>query len=821
MTRYIVLFTVFAFGCSSDPAVPDDAEGPGLEGIGEETPELGKSVFPAAEDSNAKEDSFATRKGMPTGYDNDNGQVWKVTRKWADNDAAGGMAWGRNSGKSWDEKYVAWVEAMERVDGHNYGETFTMKTPWGKSLPAPAIECAETALFLRSTFASWYGLPFYVEAADSNGRIYLGHFGFRRGDGSRYRNSPNFKSSYRDYSNQADSWQDDGWPEDSRLRTRKLGGSQDDFQPFIGDGARAGTYFDELHLNKRVGYFQVYLLSYFGSVNLASPSNMYNLKPSAIRAGDVLVKRYARTGIGHVYVVKHTSRTGDSLDAELVSGSMPRRQPQWESAGSSKHALTAQAGGGESENYDGQAYASLGGGIKRWRTPVKSGGYWTNIVPVADRGTFVDASDHAAIGARPGTFNQILGTLSPEGKRTILLELIEAAREHLRRYPASCSARTRREDAFSELYDLEQEHFNRRRSQVDAEHRMVEDFALPELVYQESKTCCWNSSNSAMFEIILQKAFDDIEGHTSNSCAEPTPFMNQNGGYEVFKAYAQEIGRGGEWVAWSEDESCPQRNVDNDRQEEHDGTPWCDFGHILVGGGDNGGGNGGDDYEPNDTQGQASAINAGTLTTTICDNDAADWFKVQVDAGNLKVEVSFTHGEGDIDLQVFNGNTKLGSSASTSNQEAVSKRVSAGTYHIKVFPYSHQAGCQEYTLKVTASGAAPPAAGNDGFESNDTAADAADLSWGEHEAQLCDGEEDWFALVLDGSANVKIDVGFTHADGDIDIALYRGDSRVALSQATGDLEKIAQNLEAGTYNLRVYLYGDGAGCQPYTINARH
>ena len=814
MTRYLTLFAAFALGCAGDPLPPDEAVAPELE-VGEETPGLGKSVFEPAEQTNAKEDAFATRKGLPTSVDNDDAQVWKVTRDWAELDPAAGMAWGPNSRLSWDEKYSAWIEAMERRDGDSYGETFTMKTPYGKTLPAPAIECAETALFLRSTFASWYGLPFYVQALDREGRIFLGHFGFRRDDGSRYRNTPRFKDSYRDYSDRASSWQADGWPTDSRLRTRKLGGSQDDFQPFLGDDARAGTYFDELHLNKRVGYFQIFLLSYFGSINLASPSNMYNLKPQAIRAGDVLVKRYARTGIGHVYVVKHTTRTGDSTDAELVSGSMPRRQPQWESAGSSKHALTAEAGGGPGENHEGDAYAALGGGIKRWRTPVKSGGYWTNIVPAADRSTFVDASDLSAIAARPGIFEQILGTLSPEGKRTILLEQIEAAREHLRRYPASCSARTRREDAFSELYDLADEHFSRRRAEVDAEHRLVEDFALPELVYHQSKTCCWNSSTSAMFEIVLQKAFDDIEGHSNASCAEPTPFMNQGGGYAVFAAYAERIGRGDEWIAWSEDESCAQRDVVDDTQESHDGTPWCEVGHVLLGGNSGGG----DDLEPNDARGQATAVEVGTLESTVCDNDAADWFVVEVEAGTLKIELDFTHASGDLDVQLFQGEAKIGSSASTADHEVISKRVSAGRYHVRVFPYSHEAGCQPYTLHVTASGAAPDAGGDD-FGANHTAADAADLSWGQHEAQLCEGEEDWFALTLDESASAQIDVGFTHADGDIDIELYRGEQRLAVSQSTGDLEKIARDLESGTYLLRVYLYGEGAGCQPYSINAR-
>ena len=47
--------------------------------------------------------------------------------------------------------------------------------------------------------------------------------------------------------------------------------------------------------------------------------------------------------------------------------------------------------------------------------------------------------------------------LTPK-KRDLALQLIEEARAHLRRYPASCSARNRREDAF-DLYALNEQYF--------------------------------------------------------------------------------------------------------------------------------------------------------------------------------------------------------------------------------------------------------------------------------------------------------------------------------------------------------------------------
>ena len=54
----------------------------------------------------------------------------------------------------------------------------------------------------------------------------------------------------------------------------------------------------------------------------------------------------------------------------------------------------------------------------------------------------------------------LLGEVSPEQKRDALLVLIEDNRNHLRLYPASCSARERREEAFKDLYELMQGEFN-------------------------------------------------------------------------------------------------------------------------------------------------------------------------------------------------------------------------------------------------------------------------------------------------------------------------------------------------------------------------
>jgi len=571
--------------CGADESAPDP-EGEGLA-IGGEDPELGKALFEPAAEADAKEDSLYGHPGLPKSVDSSATQVWEVHNRWTDTDTAeareAGMAWGEGSGLSWNQKYARWIRSMKKIDSESYFQTYELTTPYGKTLPAPALECAETSIFLRAAFASWYHLPFFLEANDEHGkRLYLGHFGFRT-EAGKYGRTPNFKGAYKDYSHLADRWQSEGWPHDNRLRGRKLGGSQDDYQTFLGEGARAGTYFDEIFLNKRVGYFMIYALSYFGSMNLADPKNTYNIKPEAVREGDSLLERWQRRGIGHTLVVKTADQHAeDAFEVELVSGSMPRRQGKWESASSSKSYFTTEYTGGAEADTDGTPYAAYGGGLKRWRVATLTNGRWMNRVDPADGDVFISSSDLEAVGARPAHFEQILREVPPEEKRQVLLAQIDDARQHLRLYPASCSARIRREEAFDKLYDLESEAFSRTRAQVDADFRRLEDYVLAELEYEKSKTCCWNSSTSAMFEIIMAKAQKDTEDHDSMSCHEPTVFMNRDGGYQVFADFAADLGRADDWVEWSEDEPCTQRDVRDDTEAAHDWTPWCEAGEAVL-----------------------------------------------------------------------------------------------------------------------------------------------------------------------------------------------------------------------------------------------
>lgn len=512
-------------------------------------------------------------------------EVWAVENQWADTNTANarkaGVAWAENSGLSWEQKFQAWTASFEKTAGKSYGETIRFKTPYGKTMDGPVLECADVAIWLRLTFSAWYHLPFYLTGWHDGQTIYMGHFGVVNKEGSPVSGFPRFRSLYPNYEGQWAAGR--AWPHDARLRGRHVGPDDDAAGVKIDEqelrsGEGAGAYFDELFLNKRAGYLMTFLDGYFGSVNLADGANMFHIQPEATTTGDALLERFQKEGIGHTLPVVGSRRLeSGKLRVTVASGSMPRRQPYWEDESSSANYFKMEETGGRGESYDGTPYAKLGGGIRRWRTPVVLNGRWHNIVPTADRAIYIEDQNLEAIAARPEKFEELLAEESPEAQRDSALRTIENARTTLLTKPASCSQRTKREEAFKQLYDVMETHFGKSKAEVDAEYRTLQDFVFAELEYTQSKTCCWNATTPAMAEIVMdfadkEKAQNDADG----VCRQPTAFRATGGGkYDTWKNHAASLGRSAQWAEWSEGEPCAQRGVAEDTITAAGQTQMC------------------------------------------------------------------------------------------------------------------------------------------------------------------------------------------------------------------------------------------------------
>jgi hypothetical protein len=650
----------------------------------------------------------------PRSVEYPNTEVWPVENAWSDTDTqaakAAGLAWREDSGLTWDQKYSLWVDALGATPLYSgSGTTYEIETPTGKVVQAPYLECAETAYFMRALFASWYHLPFYVEAVDGNGdRIFLGHFGFIYSDGSRYGSTPNF-ANYADHSDMtAADIASQGWPSDSSLRDRQLWGSSDE-QPFLGEDAHYGAYFDELLLNKRVGYFMMLLLPYFGSIHFADDGISWHVEADQLVPGDVLIKRWQQTGTGHVMVVKEVQwMSSTSAAAEIVSGSMPRRQPRWESSTAAKMYFTSEYTGGEGSNYDGDAYVDLGGGLKSFLSTVEVNGYWHNAVPAARLDQWIPTSDTDARMARPAIFEDLLAQADADELMGELLSLVEEKREHLRNYPASCSAREAREQYFEQVYDLTQREWGWDRQRTDEEYRTLEDYVFAELIYNESKTCCWNSTTPEMYDIVMEYNTGLVEADP-DTCVDPEVFKAEDGGYSLFQDYAISTGRGDQWVEWSADESCPQAGVSDDSEADHDWADYCDVEDAILGneGGDDGDDDDDDDdtdtdgdtYEPNESSSDASELGEGGFSGLSIGSGDEDWFVVDANGSTVTARIDFSHAAGDLDMQLLDSNgSQISSSASTSDTEEV--EGADDKVYVRVYGYNGATGDYDLTITV-------------------------------------------------------------------------------------------------------------------------
>jgi hypothetical protein len=301
----------------------------------------------------------------------------------------------------------------------------------------------------------------------------------------------------------------------------------------------------------------------------------------------------------------------------------------------------------------------------------------------ADEASWINSTDYPRLAARPARFAAMLGAVSPQQQRTELLAEIAETRQHLGQFPASCSARERREQAFAELYDLSAREFGQSQAEVDAANRVLDDYVFAELEYAHAKTCCWDSTTPGMAEIVMDLARDDAAAaEAAGTCAPPTVFRSESSGYQRWAAHAAAMGRGAEWRAWSEDEPCAQRDVPADEIADAIATPYCELADTAP--------SCTDGYEPDDDRAHAHAV-TGSVDLRICAGDQ-DWLKST--AGGA-VTITFQHASGDLDLAAFDAaGSQVGISQGTTNSETVT--VPAGGA-VKVYGYGGAQGAYRIT----------------------------------------------------------------------------------------------------------------------------
>ncbi|MEZ4475087.1 MAG: MopE-related protein [bacterium] len=208
----------------------------------------------------------------------------------------------------------------------------------------------------------------------------------------------------------------------------------------------------------------------------------------------------------------------------------------------------------------------------------------------------------------------------------------------------------------------------------------------------------------------------------------------------------------------------------------------------------------------------------------ICDERDEDWYSVRLAAGDgLEVDVFFSHAEGDIDVALFKESAAGGppvpvdTSVGVTDEETVYERraATAATYFIRV--YRFRPGRSAYRMTVNVFQGCVDDTESASGEHNDTSAAAKSLPPVGQTRQICDYDDDWYTFQIGQRQRVRIDLLFTHADGDIDMELFRDGQAAAVARAVSvtDDEVIDQQLDPGTYRVRVY--GVGRATNRYSL----
>ncbi len=187
-----------------------------------------------------------------------------------------------------------------------------------------------------------------------------------------------------------------------------------------------------------------------------------------------------------------------------------------------------------------------------------------------------------------------------------------------------------------------------------------------------------------------------------------------------------------------------------------------------------------------------------------------DWYEFELEAEHrLTLSLDFVHAQGDVDMLLYNlGGALIDWSDSITDAEeivyspAAPNRVRAQVILFDEWLENNLRYDQwtVYDLIVDL---------DDIYEENDILADAHPLSIGAYHHLICK-DDDWYRVTLDDEY-LYCDLSFSHADGDLDVAIYDSShSLVDHARSTTDDESLRSSTPlSGEYFIRVYKKGVG------------
>ncbi|MEW5855245.1 MAG: PPC domain-containing protein [Myxococcota bacterium] len=217
-----------------------------------------------------------------------------------------------------------------------------------------------------------------------------------------------------------------------------------------------------------------------------------------------------------------------------------------------------------------------------------------------------------------------------------------------------------------------------------------------------------------------------------------------------------------------------------------------------------------DAFEENDTQATASAVGPGTFTGQVCSGDS-DYFKVVLNAQDtLKVDLTFTDAEGDLDLRVLDASgAQVASSTGVTDLESITYQApTAGTYTIRV--HGFQTAENDYSLQVRVDPFIPPC-GDDAQEDNDSSAAPRAINAGTTgNLRICPSDDDWFSINVVAGDTVQVNLTTSTAGQNLDLQLTNSTGTVLASSAGAGGNESATTTASASGVILVRVFGTAA-----------
>ncbi len=219
--------------------------------------------------------------------------------------------------------------------------------------------------------------------------------------------------------------------------------------------------------------------------------------------------------------------------------------------------------------------------------------------------------------------------------------------------------------------------------------------------------------------------------------------------------------------------------------------------------------------EPGNTRGNARNIGVlkgdRTFQDFIGSSDTNDYYRFNLDRKS-DFRLALTGLSADAEVQLLGGQGQVieSSTGPGSSTETIARSLNAGSYYVRVYPYS---GSTNYTLDLSATAARPDSAGN----SLDKALNIGKLSANRTFRDFVGlgDTNDYYRFNLDRKSDFQLALSGLSADADVELLNSSGQRIASSTGPSTSTETIARSLNAGRYYVRVY---PSTGSTNYTLN---